>query len=169
MSPILRTLLLLLLSQCKPWLPLLAAGPEPARLALQTDTGLQPSMLVNDPAIFISRPYEYQIPLPQYFWQPKNSDIHPYFTVTMPDPRIDSLKQVVDSIAGLQRAQLRTDSMLRVKLKQHQQKFSSLQQALAITIREKNWFRAASWIIGGLFGLSMLMLVKGRRGKGSIL
>ena len=163
MNPIMRILLLMLLSQCKPWLPLLAAGPERTELTLQTDTVLAPGFVVNNLPIF-SRPDEYQFPPPRYFWQPMNSDMHPYFTVSLPDPKIDSLKKVVDSMAGLQRAQLRTDSVLQEQLKQQQQKFSSLQQVHATTIREKNWFRAASWITGGLFGLSLVMLAKWRRG-----
>jgi hypothetical protein len=156
--------LLILLSACKPWLPLLAAGSEPAGLTLQTDTVLTPGLVVNDPRIFVSRPDDYLIPPPHYYWQPQTISYQPCFTVALPDPKVDSLKQVVDSMAGLQRAQLRADSVLRVQLKQQQQKFSSLQQVHATTIREKNWFRAASWITGGLFGLSLVMLAKWRRG-----
>jgi hypothetical protein len=155
MNPIMRILLLMLLSQCKPWLPLLAAGPERTGLTLQTDTVLTPGFVVNDLPIF-SRPDEYQFPPPRYFWQPMNSDMHPYFTVSLPDPKIDSLKQVVDSMAGLQRAQLRTDSVLQVQLKQQQQKFSSLQQVHATTLREKSWFRAASMVMGGVFLIGMI-------------
>jgi hypothetical protein len=147
MNWILRTLWLLLLSQCKPWLHLMAAGPQLEAINFQVpDTVQPPTWIINNPL-----PYECVIPLPDYHWQPQLISNQPCFTVTWPDPKIDSLRKVVDSMAGLQRAQLRQDSLLRVQLKQQQQKFSSLRQAHEATLKEKSWFRAASAVLGALF------------------
>ncbi len=167
MSPILRTLLLILLSACKPWLPLLAAGSEPAGLTLQTDTVLTSGFVVNDPRILVSRPDDYLIPPPHYYWQPQTISYQPCFTVALPDPKVDSLKQVVDSMAGWQRAQLRADSVLQVQLKQQQQKFSTLQQVHATTLREKSWFRAASMVMGGVFLIGLIWVGWRYRGRAS--
>jgi len=160
------TLLLMLLSQCKPWLPLLAAGPETGVVVSdrRQDSILpvfpdwvfhqsrQPQPLFPVATDSVQAPLlVHTIPPAQYFWQPMNSDTHPYFTVTLPDPKIDSLRKVVDSMAGLQRALLRTDSVRQVQLKQQQQRFSSLQQVHADTLREKSWFRTASMVLGGIF------------------
>jgi len=156
----------MLLSQCKPSLPLLAAGPE---TGVVVSDRRQDSILSVFPdwvfhqsrqpqPLFPVAPDSVQAPLlvhtippAQYFWQPQTISYQPCFTVTMPDSRVDSLKKVVDSVAGLQRAQLRADSVLRVQLKQQQQRFSSLQQVHADTMREKSWFRTASMVLGGIF------------------
>ena len=151
MNWILRTLWLLLLSQCKPWLPLLAAGPQQEAINFQVQDTVQPPAWISTPPVINPLPYDHLIPLPDYHWQPQFISNQPYFTLAVPDPKIDSLRKVVDSMAGLQRAQLRQDSLLRVQLKQQQQKFSSLRQVHEATLREKSWFCAASAVLGALF------------------
>lgn len=166
-----RILLLMLLSQCKPWLPLLAAGPETGVVVSdrRQDSVLpvfpdwvfhqsrQPQPVFPAATDSVQAPLLlHTIPPAQYFWQPQTISYQPCFTVTMPDSRVDSLKKVVDSMAGLQRAQLRADSLLQVQLKQQQQRFSSLQQAHADTLREKSWFRAASMVLGGIFLIGLI-------------
>jgi hypothetical protein len=147
MNWMLRTLWLLLLSQCKPWLPLLAAGPQKEIASFQLADSVKPPVFTIEPPYFTQMPN----PLPHYYWQPQIISTQPYFTLAVPDAKIDSLRKVVDSMAGLQRAQLRQDSLLRVQLKQQQQKFSSLRQAHEATLQEKSWFRAASAVLGALF------------------
>lgn len=159
-----RILLLMLLSQCKPWLPLLAAGPQPEDVNLHSDS--VPTFVFGiDPPHVVHIPNENLMPLPPSYWQPITTSIQPCFNVVMPDPRVDSLKKVVDSMAGLQRAQLCADSVLQVQLKQQQQRFSSLQQAHADTLREKSWFRAASMVLGGIFLLGMIWVGWRYRGR----
>lgn len=171
MSPILRTLLLLLLSACKPWLPLLVAGPETVVVVSEKrqdsilpvfpdwvfQQSRQPQPLFQAAADSVQAPLlVHTIPPTQYYWQPQTISFQPCFTVALPDPKVDSLKQVVDSLAQWQRAQLHTDSMLQAQLKQQQQKFSSLQQVHADTLREKSWFRAASMVLGGIFLIGLI-------------
>lgn len=156
MNWILRTLWLLLLSQCKPWLPLLAAGPQTDGMAVfQSDTTHPSNGVVNPPNV-VPLAFEHVVPLPQYYWQPQLISNQPCFTVALPDPKIDSLRKVVDSMAGLQLAQLRQDSLLRVQLKQQQQRFSSLRQAHEATLQEKSWFRTASMVLGAFLVVGLI-------------
>jgi hypothetical protein len=156
MNWMLRTLWLLLLSQCKPWLPLLAAGPQQEAINFQVQDTVQPPIWISTPPVVNPLPYEHLIPLPEYHWQPQFISNQPFFTVSLPDPKIDSLRKVVDSMAGLQRAQLRQDSLLRVQLKQQQEKFSSLRQAHEAILQERSWFRAASMALGAFLVLGLI-------------
>jgi hypothetical protein len=166
MNWMLRTLWLLLLSQCKPWLPLLAAGPQQEAINFQVQDTVQPPAWISTPPVVNPLPYEHLIPLPEYHWQPQFISNQPFFTVSLPDPKIDSLRKVVDSMAGLQRAQLRQDSLLRVQLKTGEGKARSLQQANDGLQRQSGWYRTATATLGALFAVSLFFLLRRKRTSG---